>query len=95
MIKTEFENGMKNKKRNVLITNGMSGDVMIILTDAPATAIKKWCHNFNVETENGINTYFDSLKKNFSVEVLHDSELDTSNHIEEIGFEEVYELGDY
>lgn len=40
-------------KRKVLITDGMSNDYMLILTNATKQAIEQWCYNYNEELENG------------------------------------------
>lgn len=84
----------KSDKRNVLITCGMYSDYMLILTDATQQAIENWCYNYNKEMENGENTYFDSLQKEYYVEVLIDSELDTIS-LDDIEYDEVYDMMDY
>lgn len=81
-------------KRKVLITDGMSNDYMLILTNATKQAIKQWCYNYNEELENGQNTYFNKLQKEYYVEVLLDSELDVAN-IKDIEYDEIYDLKDY
>lgn len=68
---------------------------MIILTDAPKSAIENWCHRYNWEMENDKNSYFDSLKATYYVKVLADSEFDMEDVKEAIGFDEVYDLEDY
>lgn len=83
--------------RKVLFsTDAMSGDFIIILTDAPKEALDKWCSNYLFEQEEGLNTYFDSLKIDWTVKVLADSEdgFDRDD-IEVIGYDEYYNLGDY
>lgn len=57
-------------KRNVLITNGMSNDMIIISTNAPKKAIENWCINTNENAENGINEYFDKLQNEYQNEYL-------------------------
>ena len=86
-----------NKIRKVLFTNGMLSDCMIILTNAPKDEIEKWCYRHNEEIENGINTYFDTLKTMYYVKELIDSEIDEMDRelINIIGYDEVYDLGDY
>lgn len=87
---------MEYYKRKVLITAGMSDDKMLIITDAPKKAIEEWCKNYNKEQENGENSYFDTLKKDYYVRVLHDSALENdSDDIEVIGYDEVYDLFNY
>ena len=83
--------------RKVLFTNGMSGDYMIIITDAPKEAIEKWCRHCNQEMENGKNTYFDTLKRYYTVKVLADSVVDKFDReeIDIIGYSEAYDLFDY
>ena len=81
-------------KRKVLIADGMSNDYMLILTNATKQAIEQWCYNYNEEIENGQNTYFNKLQKEYYVEVLLDSELDVVN-IKDIDYDEIYDLKDY
>lgn len=83
--------------RKVLInTFAMNGDYIIILTDAPREAIEKWCINYNREQEDGMNSYFDSLKIDYTVKVLADSEDGFDrNDISSIGFDESYNVDDY
>ena len=80
--------------RNILITCGMYEDYMIIRTNATDKAIKNWCINYNIEQENGENTYFDNLKKEYCVEVLADSELEVVN-LEEFVIDVTFDLMDY
>ncbi len=83
-------------KRKILITSGMSNDVILIITDAPKKIIEEWCRNYNKELENGKNTYFDNLKKDYYVRILHDSETEINNDdVDIIGYDEVYDLFDY
>lgn len=83
-------------KKKVLFTQGMSEDRMLIITDAPKKEIEKWCKNYNREQENGKNTYFDGLKKNFFVKVVYDSGEDFQEDvIDAIGYEEYYDLNDF
>lgn len=93
----EKGNVSETEVRKVLFTNGMCSDFMIILTDAPKDAIEKWCYHYNEEMENGKNTYFDSLKRYYSVKVLADSEIHDFDRddIEIIGYQESYDLSDY
>lgn len=85
------------ERRKVLFTNGMSSDYMIIITDAPKEAIEKWCYHYNQEMEDGKNTYFDTLKKYYSVKVLVDSETHDFDRddMDIIGYDETYDLCDY
>ena len=83
-------------KRKILITSGMSNYVILIITDAPKKIIEEWCRNYNKELENGKNTYFDNLKKDYYVRILHDSETEINNDdVDIIGYDEVYDLFDY
>lgn len=82
-------------RRKVLISDGMSNDFMLILTDAPKDEIEKWCRMHNQEMENGENTFFDILKKRYYVNVLFDSEVDDKENIEAIGYDEQYDLNQY
>ena len=97
-----YDTLQKVDKRKVLITNELSNDAMLIITDAPKKAVEQWCRNYVSEIEDGENTYFDSLEKNYYVKVLYDSEryagegLESSkDDIDVIGYDEVYELYAY
>lgn len=83
--------------RKILITSGMCDDYMIILTDAPKYMIEKWCCHYNWEKENGKNTYFELLNRDYSVKVLADSQIHSFDRqeIEAIGYAESYDLSDY
>jgi len=86
-------------RRKVLFTNGMSSDRMIIITDAPKKEIEKWCCRYNESLENG--TYgkdvepFDTLKSQYYVRILLDSEVDDIYDVDIIGYAETYDLADY
>lgn len=82
-------------KKKILFTYGMFGDFMLILTDAPKEAIEEWCYKYNWKMEKGLNTYFNSLKAEYYVKVLADSETDDKEVCDSIGFDETYELEDY
>lgn len=80
------------EKRKVRIKAGLYEGCMIILTDAPEDAIEKWCSDYNVEMENGKNSYFKSLSEKYYVRVLHDSAEDSAEDVEIIGYSETYDL---
>lgn len=82
------------ERRKVLFSSGMT-DSMIIITDAPKEALEKWCVNYWEEQENGVNTYFDTLRTMYYVKVLHDSEEDGRENVEVIGYDEEYNLDEY
>lgn len=82
------------EKRKVLFTFGMSNDKIIIITDATTEALENWCRQTNIDSENGVNNYFNQLKVEYYVKVLHDSEIDDNENIETIGYDEVYDLND-
>jgi hypothetical protein len=83
-------------KRKVLFTSGMTSDMMLIIIDAPKERIEKWCYDYNEGLENNENVYFNELKKEYYVKVLHDSELENNNDdVEIIGYDEAYDLFDY
>lgn len=84
-------------KRNVLITCGMYGDYILINTNASNYALEKWCIEYNKSLEDGENIYFDNLKKEYYVEILADSELDTNieDIVEQYGYDIVFDLMDY
>ena len=83
--------------KKVLFTYGMSSDCMLIITDAPAEAIKKFCYKYNEDLENNINNYFNDLKKEFYVKILVDSEVDIflNDLVDIIGYDLTFELADY
>lgn len=82
--------------RKVLITNGMSSDKMIIITNAPKQDIEQWCQNYNESLENGESIEpFDTLKSQYYVKLLHDSEIDDDENVDIIGYDEVYDLFNY
>ena len=83
--------------KKVLFTNGMTSDIMLIVTDAPKKELENFCYKYNEDMENGINNYFDRLKASYFVKELLDSEVDEVDRelIEVIGYDEVYDLCDY
>lgn len=84
------------EKRKVLFTNSTIGDKQIIITDAPDYAIMMWCRRCNRATDNGESIEpFDSLKAQYLVKELYDSEIDDSELLEVIGYDETYEISDY
>lgn len=86
---------INNDKRKVLITNGMSNDQILIITDAPIERLKQWCKEYVESIQNGKNIYFDDLKKEYYVNVIFDSEEEDDDDVDIIGFDEVYDLYDY
>lgn len=97
-LKVEMSIKMEDEyidRRKVLITYGMSNDKMLIITDAPQKAIENWCSNYVEGLENGQNEYFNPLKKEYYVKVLHDSEEDDNENIDIIGYDEIYDLNEY
>jgi hypothetical protein len=86
---------MENR-RKVLFTYGMSSDAMIIITNAPSQAIEQWCKHYNAQIENGGHfELFDTLKAQYYVKLLHDSEINDREDIEIIGYDEQYNLNNY
>jgi len=83
------------ERRKVLFTHGMGNDRMLIITDAPKEAIEEWCRRCVAEMETGENTYFDTLKSQYYVRELLDSEEHDIEDVEIIGYDEEYELTDY
>lgn len=84
------------KRRKILFVDGMSDDAILIITDAPASRIKQWCKDYVDEQINGQNTYFDSLKKEYYVKILHDSSVEDNNDdIGVIGYRTVYDLSEF
>lgn len=89
------DEGINMEKRKVLFASGVY-DRMVIITDAPKESLEQWCRDYSEYLENGENPFFDELKKEYYVKVLHDSELENnSDDIEVIGYDEVYCLDDY
>lgn len=83
-------------KRKVLITDGMSHDAMLLITDAPREDLEEWCRQYYKELENGENHYINSLIVNHYVNVLFDSEEnDNADDIDVIGYDESYDLSNY
>lgn len=92
-----------SKIKRVLITDGMSENKMLILTDAPKKRIKKWCENVVKELETNTNSYFDSLQEEgFRIKIIYDSSMENDDifsiseeYLETIGWDLHYELSDY
>jgi hypothetical protein len=84
------------ERRKVLFTTGMTDDKQIIITDASKEEIEKWCYRYNESLENGKSIEpFDTLKTQYYVKELHDSEIDDNENVDIIGYDEVYDLFDY
>lgn len=81
--------------QKVLFTYGMKSDFFLILTDAPKEELARFCRRYNWGTENGINTGLDSLKTNFYVKLLADSEVDKMEVCDSIGYDTHYDIGEY
>lgn len=70
-----YSEAMPVEVRRVLIRSGMDFDDFIYLrTDAPKAAIEDWCKRYVKELENGENTFLDSLKAQYQVDVIALSE---------------------
>lgn len=96
LVLPEEEKYEPGDRRKVLFTNGMSSDMMLIITDAPKEKIEEFCRHLNQEMEDGENTYFDFLKKDYYVNVLFDSELTSEREdVDIIGYNECYDLFNY
>lgn len=84
------------KKRKVLFTDGMSSDFLLIITDAPKSAIEDYCKHHNDMIENGGHfEMFDTLKSSYYVKELLDSEIDSPEDVDVIGYNEAYDFGAY
>ena len=71
------------ERRLVLLTDGMSNDFLLIITDAPTRDIKEYCRYHVEQTENG--GYFElfaTLKTQYYVKELLDSEVDNAEDLE-------------
>ena len=88
---------MDEKRKVLIIADAMSGDKMLIITDAPKEEIVNWCRVYAKGLEDGTNLLFKPLQiAGYYVRILHDSVLETnSDDIDVIGYDEVYELSDY
>lgn len=81
------------KRRKILFTAGMSNDKMLIITDAPKEDIEKYCLYHNLMMEDGGHfELFATLKAQYHVKELFDSEVDDLEDIDIIGYDEVYDL---
>lgn len=85
------------ERRKVLFTYGMSNDFLLIITDAPKTAIEEYCQWHVEQMENGWKNCetFAPLKAKYHVKELLDSEIDDSEDIELIGWNECYDFSNY
>ena len=85
------------ERRKVLFTHGMSGDFLLVITDAPKEAIEKYCRWHLLQEENGWKNCetFQPLKEKYHVKELLDSVIDDSDDIELIGYDECYDLSNY
>ena len=82
------------EKRKVLITNGMYSDCMLICTDAPNESLENWCYEYNKNLEDGKNIYFDTLKKQYHVDIIFDSEIDGAD-LDDVDYDISFDLMDY
>lgn len=84
-------------KRKILFTDGMSDDFLLIITDAPKTAIEEYCRWHVEQIENGWKDCetFHPLKARYYVKELLDSEIDEADDIELIGYNERYDFSTY
>lgn len=83
-------------KRKVLITEGMSHDAMLFITDAPKEVIENFCRKTNVDIEDGVGDGYNFLiEKDYYIKELHNSLTDSPDNIDIIGFDEVYDLFNY
>lgn len=83
-------------KRKILITEGMSHDAMLFITDAPKEVIEDFCRKTNKDIEDGVgNGYNFLIEKDYYIKELHNSLTDLSDNIDIIGFNEVYDLFNY
>lgn len=83
-------------RRKVLFTDGMSNDFLLIITDATKEAIEKYCVYHNLMMEDGGHfEVFDTLKAQYYVKELLDSEVDEKEDLEIIGYDEVFDFNEY
>lgn len=77
------------ESRRVVLITDVSGDEVLIETDAPQEAIEDWCRTNNKDLENRENIFLDLLKENYYVKLLYDSD------VEKFGYDEAYDLFNY
>ena len=83
-------------RRKILFTDGMSNDFLLIITDAPKEAIENYCRYHNRMMEDGGHfELFGTLKTQYYVKELLDSEIDEKEDIEIIGYDESYNFSQY
>ena len=83
-------------RRKVLFTDGMSNDFLLIITDATKKAIEEYCKHHNLMMEDGGHfEVFDTLKAQYYVKELLDSEIDEREDLEIIGYDEVFDFSEY
>lgn len=85
------------ERRKVLFVDGMSNDFLLIIIDAPKAAIEEYCRWHVQQIENGWKNCetFSPLKAKYYVKELLDSEVDDSEDIELIGYDECYDFSAY
>lgn len=84
------------EKRKVLITAGMSHDAMLFVTDAPKREIENFCRKTNKDIEDGVGNGYDYIRdKDYYIKELLNSETDSPDDLNIIGFDEVYDLTNY
>lgn len=87
---------MEQDRRKVLFTDGMSNDFLLIITDASKAAIENYCRYHNEMMENGGHfEVFGTLKAQYYVKELLDSEIDDKEDMEIIGYDEAYDFSWY
>lgn len=83
-------------RRKVLFICGMSSDFLLITTDVTKEDIEKYCVHHNLMMEGGGRfEMFDTLKAQYYVKELLDSEVDDIEDLEIIGYDEVYDFDKY
>lgn len=83
-------------RRKVLFTDGMSSDFLLIITDAPKEAIENYCRYHNRMMEDGGHfEMFGTLKAQYYVKELLDSEIDEKEDVEIISYDESYDFSQY
>lgn len=76
------------ESRRVVLITDVSGDEVLIETDAPQEAIEDWCRKYK-RFENRVNISLDMLKENYYVKPLYISD------VEELKYDEAYDLFNY
>ena len=92
----------RDPMRTIAITDGMSEDCIIIMTDASNEEIDHWCQTYSMLLESGKTEtpeLFYELKKSRNVSIMYDSSIDNMNPMDVretvCNADEVFDLSAY